>query len=42
MYGKSLTVWVLPGVGLVFFVVVFVFIFDSESMHPLPAVNPSL
>ena len=24
------------------FVVVFVFIFDSESLHPLPAVNPSL
>lgn len=38
-YGKSLTVWVVPGVGLCFFCFYF---FDSEWLHPLPAVNPSL
>ena len=28
--------WVVPGVGLLFY---FVFIFDFESLHLLPAVN---
>ena len=36
-YGKSLAVWVVPGVDLVF-----VFIFDSESLYPVPAIIPSL
>lgn len=35
-YGNSLTGWIVPGVGLLFY---FVFIFDFESLHLLSAVN---
>lgn len=37
---KVMTVWVIPAVGL-FFLFLFLF-FNSESLHPLPAVNSSL